>query len=117
MLEQKAEENESLLRELNDARILGKQQANQIKKDYKHKLSKCIADKNALFEYNQDLEFKNQQLATVLNSKTDEIKEYLKRVETSCMEKTEIMQENEHLDRIIAELQQKNQELTDMMNQ
>lgn len=116
VLEQKAAENQSLKNQVNDAKILSKQQANLIKKDYKHKLTKCIADKNALFEYNQELEFKNQQLATVLNSKTNEIKEYLRRVETSCLEKSEIMEQNEYLDSIIAELQQKNQDLTDMMN-
>jgi hypothetical protein len=51
-----------------------KNELHQAKKESKYKLSKCLRDKEALYEYNQELEFKNQQLVTVLSSKTNEIK-------------------------------------------
>jgi len=55
-----------------------------------------------------DLEHHNQQLQTVVSCKTAEIKEYLKRVENQCFEKSQILDENERLDDIICELQRKN---------
>ena len=47
----------------------------------------------------------------MVNYKTDEIKQYLKRVEKQCFEKSQILDENERLDEIISDLQRKNHEL------
>ena len=51
-----------------------------------------------------------------MNTKTDEIKEYLRKVENQCFEKSQMLDENERLDDIINNLQIKNNELNDMMS-
>ena len=53
----------------------------EMKKEYKYKLQKLSNDKDSLYEYNKDVQFKNQQLEAVLSSKTNEIKQYLQKVE------------------------------------
>jgi hypothetical protein len=79
-----------------------------LKKEWKYKVDKVAQEKEELMEYSKDIEFKNNQLQMVLNSKTDELRQYLKRVETQCFEKSQILSENEQLDNIIIELQNKN---------
>ena len=51
----------------------------------------------------------------MVSCKTAEIKEYLKRVENQCFERSQILDENERLDDIICELQRKNKELSESM--
>ena len=51
-----------------------------------------------------------------MTHKAQELSEYLREVENSCFEKEQILDENERLDMIIADLQKKNCELSQMMN-
>ena len=65
----------------------------------------------------KDLEFKNQQLNIVIGEKASQIQNYLYGVQQQCIEKDEIVQENERLDDIIADLQARNNDLSEMLGQ
>ena len=78
-------------------------------------MEQMLKEKEQLNEIGADLEHHNQQLQTVVSSKTAEIKEYLARVENQCFERSQILDENERLDDIIGELQRKNKELSESM--
>jgi len=51
-------------------------------------MEQMVKEKEQLSEIIADLEHHNQQLQTVVSSKTAEIKEYLARVENQCFERS-----------------------------